>query len=153
MNLTEFVDQYRVKTNREPKLDDCAGEIIPGKQFCTDMPDRPEYRSHIYDGFDNGRLGLCLMYMGARKWNAAQRHMVTAGFLPRQVGDTEGCYTFDPANVSQVKLAMKLAGIKHAQMRSPAQIKAATDALAKARAKTAQPPQGDGVSGLHSDAA
>jgi hypothetical protein len=45
MTVQEFAGQYRLRVRR----DTCGEEIISGKKFCKDMPDRLEYRSHIYD--------------------------------------------------------------------------------------------------------
>jgi hypothetical protein len=55
MTLKEFAEQYRVRTRR----DSCDEEIIPGKKFCKDMPERMEYRSHIYDQAMGGLASAC----------------------------------------------------------------------------------------------
>ena len=122
MDLKEFADKHRVNLTR----DGCADGIIPGKQ-CRDMPKRNEYRSHVYDGFDDGRLGVRLMFATPRKWANARKKIKAAGFVIKQDGFSEGCATFDPADVRQARLALKLAGIKtrrHSPAPSPAQLAA-----------------------------
>ena len=75
------------------------------------MPKRVEYRSHVYDGFADGRLGLCLLLTTKKRWTWARKKLLASGFTIKQDGETEGCALFDPANPEQVRLAFKLAGI------------------------------------------
>jgi hypothetical protein len=143
MDLKTFAEKYRVHT----RIDSCGDTIIPGKQFCKDMPTtrqvngRPEpiveYRSHIYDGFADGRLGLCLLLATIRRWTHARKTLEAAGFTIKQNGDQEGCALFDPDNPIQARLALKLAGIKtrrHIPNPSPAQLAARQKFLANAEA-------------------
>jgi hypothetical protein len=129
-SIKAFAEQHRLKV----KTDSCGDSFIAGKTFCPDMVtvvkrriakgikrDLKEYSSHIYDGFADGRLGLCLLYATKKRWNAAQKLMLAAGFIGRQFGDTEGCFTFDPENPAQVTLALSLARIKRKRIPSPSQ--------------------------------
>ncbi len=106
--IRRFAEKHRLRVRR----DSCGHLIIPGKKTATDMPDRMEYRNHIYDGFGGGKLDVCLMFLTPARWTWARKRMDAAGFRIRQNGDTEGCTTFDPENEQQVRLAMKLAGIR-----------------------------------------
>jgi hypothetical protein len=115
MDIKEFAIKHRVNT----KQDGCNETVIPGKQFCKDMPDRIEYHSHIYDGFDSGRLGVCLLLATKRHWTFAHQELLNAGFEIKQNGEQEGCVTFDPTDSKQVKLAFKLAGIKVRRQMGP----------------------------------
>lgn len=91
------------------------------------MPARVEYHSHIYE-HDAGVLGLCLMFMSARKWESAKRQMAAAGFTIRQDGHTEGTALFDPADAEQAKLAFRLAGIRPRRILSPERLAKLTTA-------------------------
>jgi hypothetical protein len=144
MDIREFAEKYRVKVKR----DHCGDEIVPGKPFCTDLPDGPENRCHIYDVSGAGQLGICLLYSHAKRWNAAQRAMLGAGFIPQQIGDTEGCYSFDLESDAQAKLALKLARIKRRRIPSAAQLAAA----AKGLSRIGQPPSESLVPMPNSDA-
>jgi hypothetical protein len=68
MNVEEFAEHYKVKTKR----DGCGDSIVLGKNQGQDAflsarvkagfaPDRVEFRSHVFDGYANGRFGVCLM--------------------------------------------------------------------------------------------
>jgi len=108
MTVEQFAKQYRVKMRR----DSCGEEIIPGKKFCRDMPDRMEYRSHVYDHGDGARFGVCLLFTSVGKWHNAAKRLLAAGFTLKQNGDTEGTLLFDPTNATQAKAALKGAGVK-----------------------------------------
>lgn len=125
MTIQEFAEKYRLKICR----DSCGDPIIAGKKLASDMPERPEYHSHVYEGFADGRLGLCLMYPHVKRWNATQRRMLVAEFIRKQGGETEGCYSFDPEAPAQARLALSLAGIRAKRINSSAQLAA----LAKGR--------------------
>jgi hypothetical protein len=116
MSLQQFAEGTRTHIRR----DGCADLVIPGKNRAA-LLDRAEYRGHVYDGFSDGSLGLCLMYPTKKRWNNARRKLLAVGFVVRQNGDAEGCATFDPANGQQARLALQLAGVKHRRVLSPAQ--------------------------------
>jgi hypothetical protein len=96
MNLQTFAEQYGVKLEH----DGCRHLIAAGWQYGAE-------RSHIFDGFADGRLGVCLMYETAREWNAARLKLVAAGFALKQNAATEGTLTFNPENDSQSRLALE----------------------------------------------
>jgi hypothetical protein len=138
------IKQFAEKRSLKAKQDSCGDTFIPAKSFCYDTVatvkkriakgikrDPKEYSSHIYDGFTDGRLGLCLMFPHKKRWNSSHRQMLAAGFTQQQAGDSGGCYKFDPGNTAHVKLALSLAGIKRKKQISPAQVAA----LAKGRAQ------------------
>jgi len=140
LDIKEFAEKHSLKA----KQDSCGETFIPGKSFCHDTVaaakkriakgvkrEPKDYSSHIYDGFADGRLGLCLMFPHKRRWNSAHREMMAAGFIQRQAGDSGGCYKFDPENAAQVALALSLAGIKRRKRISAAH----AAALAKGRAQ------------------
>jgi hypothetical protein len=125
MTIKLFAEKYRARV----KLDSCRDEIIPGKQFCKDLQSLVEYRSHIYEGFNDGRLGICLMFKTARKWTATKKILIAAGFIIKQNGDSEGCATFDPSSEAQARLALRVARVKTIRAATPRVMAA----LAKAR--------------------
>src|SRR5882724_2038826 len=124
MDIKEFATRYKVKIRR----DGCDDMIAPGKQYCTDMPDRVEYHSHVYDHENGEHFGLCLMYAPSDesgksgksgRWSNSKKKLLEAGFQIRQDGDCEGTALFSPHNRVQVKLALKLAGIRTRREFSP----------------------------------
>jgi hypothetical protein len=124
--IQRFADKYRVRV----KLDSCRDEIIPGYKAAKELPNRHEYRNHVYVHSDGKSFGVCLLFESPRKWAEAKKKLHAAGFAVRQSGDTEGYATFDPANDAQARLALRLARVKAIKTTS-AEILAA---LAKGRA-------------------
>lgn len=123
LTIEQFAGAYKVKTGR----DECGDVVIPGRKLSA------QRGSHIFDGYVDGRLGVCLMLGSPRKWTTARRKLLAAGFTIKQDGQTEGIATFDPAERTQSRLAIKLAGVKTrrmAQAPSPAQV-AAREAFAR----------------------
>ena len=56
-------------------------------------------------------------------WKNMSRRLVAEGFEIRQNGDWEGMATFDPANPTQARLAIKAIGARKKRQASEAQIK------------------------------
>ncbi len=106
--LQSFAERHRLKI----KLESCRDPIIPGKKTATGMPDRVEYRNHIYDHGDGGTLGLCLMFSTKARWTYAKKKLLAVGFVIRLDGDTEGTALFDPADFQQARLAIRIVGAK-----------------------------------------
>lgn len=96
MNVQEFSEKYKVKTRR----DECNDTVVSGKV------------GHIGEGYANGRLGMYVMLETVRKWNFVRRRLEGAGMTIKQDAETDGVAVFDPTNKKQVRLAMKVAGIK-----------------------------------------
>src|SRR5712692_9513955 len=117
MHLKDFATQHRVRIRR----DGCGEEIIPGRQFCADMPKRTEYRAHVSEHGD-GRFAVMLLFTTARKWESAKRKLIAAGFTLRQDGHTEGTLLFDHANEAQARLALQVCRVKARRTASPAQL-------------------------------
>lgn len=117
--------------------DGCGEKVIPGR--CGQI-------------FDYGEGKLAVLFMpdpkgerapASRRWQAHKRKLLAAGFTVHQDCDAEGTALFDPADPKQVRLAVRVAGVKPRQRRdSEAQktVYAATRearlrALARARAE------------------
>lgn len=136
MDIKAFASTYKVRT----KQDGCGDPIIPGKQFATDMPDRLEYRSHVFDYQDGQHFALCLMFAPSghsgksAKWTYAKQKLIAAGFAVRQDGEAEGIALFDPTDKVQARLAVRLAGIKTRRPLSPEKAVALATRLQAARA-------------------
>jgi hypothetical protein len=129
MTVQEFAEQYRVRVRR----DTCGEEIISGKRFCKDMPDRLEYRSHFYDHV-NGRFGLCLLFATAAKWTYAKRRLSTLmHFALKQEGDREGTLLFDPSDPKQARTAIREAKVKYRRVLTEADRIARADRLKRVR--------------------
>ena len=115
MTLRDFAARYNLRLRR-----DSAGDlIVPGRRIAKDMPKQREYANHIYDGFADGRLGICLLFATKKKWTTTRRTLELAGCLLKQNGDIEGCLTFDPTNAEQVQAVIKVAGLKARRTASP----------------------------------
>lgn len=132
MTLRNFADHYRLKLRR----DDCRDEIIQGRAA-----------SFVCDGYGE-RLGLCLIFNTPRMWASAKKRLLAAEFEICQDGDTEGIATFNPADRVQVRLALKLAGVRPRKQASQAQLAAL--AAARDRLKSRQTPATEGFRTLDS---
>ena len=80
-----------------------------------------------------------------RVWNRMRDLCTAAGMVLRQKGDAEGALSFNPENREQVKLAIKLAGVKRKRQMSEKQKAVAETALRLALARkrgTAVPTEG-----------
>jgi hypothetical protein len=118
MNVEEFAEKYRVKVKR----DECGERVTAGKG-----------RSNIFDGYEDGEFGVCLMFESARKWGFARRKMEALAFKIRQDGDTEGIATFDPTDRKQAALAIRLGGARRKRSVTASQRQAMSERLAEAR--------------------
>ena len=96
-------------------------------------PNRVEFRSHIFEGYADGRFGVCLMLATKARWTNARKRLEAAGFIIRQDGDTEGIATFDPTNGKQARLALKVTGARIKRAVTPEQRAAMTERLRLAR--------------------
>jgi hypothetical protein len=116
MTIEQFAERFKVKTKR----DECGDTIIPGKQHKF-----ADGQSSIFGGYDDGQLGVALLFGTKKKWGNARRKLQAEAFTVRQDGDTEGILTFNPENAKQARLAIKAAGVrvkKNMGIPSPAQI-------------------------------
>jgi len=116
MNITEFAQRYKVRTRK----DSCGDEIIPGRR--TDKRsklDRPEDHHHISEF--NGVFVLYMNFPTKPRWTYAKKALLTAGFKIRQDGDVDGLLAFDPEDVLQVQLILKLAGVRIRRQLTPEQ--------------------------------
>ncbi len=112
MDIQTFANRHRLRVKRHED-----GElIITGKL------------GHIYE---HDESTLCLMFLPDRPrlWANARRKLERADFVIWQDGDDEGSALFDPANRTQVRLALKVVRARARRRLSPAQVAA----LEKAR--------------------
>jgi hypothetical protein len=105
--LRTFAAKHRLKLRTD--LDET--KIIPGRH------------GHLYQ-HDLGKLGL--MYMPAKAktgemWNTRRKAGAAVGMELHQDADREGIFVFDPANIEQAKLAIRIAGVKRRRIMSDAQ--------------------------------
>ena len=124
MDLKQFAEHYRLKIRQGED-----GEPVILGKF-----------GHLYE--HNQEL-FGLMFIPPEKvgtdkrWGYAKRKFETRDFVIWQDGDYEGSALFDPANRSQARLALKVAGIKR---------KRRVNLTPKQLANLKRPPAGDGVS-------
>ena len=115
MTIRDFATQNYLRLRR-----DSSGDlIVPGRRTAKDMPRRPEYTNHVYDGLADGRPGICLLFTTKKKWTTTRRMLELVGCLLKQNSDTEGCLTFDPTNAEQVQAVIEAAGLKARRTASP----------------------------------
>jgi len=112
MTITDFATKYMLKVCRDTH--DGTG-IIPG------TPDE----SHIYE-WDGTELGIMFITPATKParpffWRKHRDAGIAAGMRLIQNGEAEGCLGFDPTNPEQVKIALKLAGVKRKRRISPEQ--------------------------------
>ena len=72
-------------------------------------------------------------------WRKVSAACLGAGMTMRQQGDAEGALSFDPNNQEQVRLAMKLAGVRPKRRMSEEQRLRMTAVLADARKRKLRP--------------
>ena len=120
MTIQKFAEKYKVAV----KKDDCNDEVVRGTRA-----------SNIYDGFQNGMFGLFVSFETARKFTSIRKKLVEAGFQPKQIACTEGCFKFDPENAKQSRLAIKLVGARTRREAKPPSVAqlAAREAFANRR--------------------
>jgi hypothetical protein len=100
MTIGAFADQHRLELQCDP---DDGTDIIRGR----------EGHSHIFE-YSDDLLAVMVMPCSstARRWKTARAAFESSGMIIRQAGDDEGTTTFDPAQITQVRLAMKYAKVK-----------------------------------------
>lgn len=127
MDITEFAMQHRLKVTK----DDCGDPVIAGRID----------ESNIYEYSLDGTLGVMFITDGKKAprtglWNKFQAACLDAGMTPRQVGDAEGAFSFDPANAKQAKTAIKGIRARIKRVMTPEQLAKLAKVGFKARTAT-----------------
>jgi len=95
--LQQFADKHHLTTRRS---EDGTGVI------SSDL-------GHLYEYSDNE---LAVMFIPAepqpRAWSSVKRKCLACGMTPRQIGDCEGAFSFDPADPRQVKTALNVIKVR-----------------------------------------
>jgi len=112
MTIQDFAVKHKLKLRWDK---DDEGDIIPGTLD----------QSHVYE--DGNQLAVMFITPAAKParpffWRKYRDLGLAAGMQLRQNGDAEGCLTFDPTDKEQVKIAMKLAGVKKKRQVSEKQL-------------------------------
>jgi len=102
MTISDFALKNKLKLRRDP--DD--GTDIPGTHD----------QSHVYERSDT-ELAVMFITPAAKParpffWRKHRDTELAAGMRLIQNGEAEGCLGFDPTSPAQVKIALKLAGVK-----------------------------------------
>jgi len=105
IELKSFADRHRLKISRN----ECGETIIPGKH------------GQIYE-YNEEMLGVMFTPPKTkaepwgnwcpRTWGNFRRAAEATGMTVLQNGDSEGCLGFDTGNREQVRLALKIAGVR-----------------------------------------
>lgn len=111
MTPSELLQAFAEKNRLTAKLDADRTYIIPGK------------RGHLY-AFSDTRMAATAYgpETSPKKWGRLRREGLDIGLVLVQDGDEEGTMTFDPGNRAQVRLVLKLLGVKRRRTCSPAQL-------------------------------
>jgi hypothetical protein len=122
-----FANRYRLKT----QIDTDGTKIVEGRF------------GHLYS-HDRNMLGVLIMPNPPRRqyWGFVRSALLKTGFTVVQDGDLEGCATFDPKNLEQAKLAIKVAGVKRKRRISPEQ---RAMQIARLRASAGRAPSATGT--------
>jgi hypothetical protein len=116
LTIQQFAEQFLLKVRR----DSCGDEIIPGKPRNAT---RQEDRRHIFQHSEDGKLfGVSLRFNSGRAFGFALRRLLTAGFTPAQIGETEGTLLFNPCDPEQANVAILEAGTRINRPASPEQL-------------------------------
>jgi hypothetical protein len=112
MTITDLALKHKLKVRRDP---DDGTDIIQGSHD----------QSHLYELNDTE---LAVMFITpatkparAFYWRKHRDVGIAAGMRLIQDGEAEGCLGFDPAKPDQVKIAIRLAGVKRKRKISPKQ--------------------------------
>ena len=126
--IERFASTHRLKS----ALDECWERIVPGKH------------GHIYEWNTDGSV-FGVMFMPPKtprepwgkwcpkRWGNFKRAGLALGMTVVQNGDSEGCLSFDPNDKAQVKLAIKIAGVRPKRRISPEQHATLTERLRSLR--------------------
>jgi len=122
MNIQEFAEKYRLRL----KKDGCGDWIVLGRSL-EKATKRIEDRCHVYDGFEDGKLGVYLYFGSPKKYGNARRALLAVGCEGKQGSGnvrpasdypTDGCLKFDPENADQAQAVIRLAGLKRRKVLS-----------------------------------
>jgi len=113
MRIIDFAEKHRLKVRRDS---DDGTDIIPGTHD----------HSHIYE-WDEDELAVMFITSATKParpflWRKHRDSGIATGMRLIQNGDAEGCLGFDPAKSEQVKIALRLAGVKKKRRMSEKQI-------------------------------
>jgi hypothetical protein len=125
--IEKFAKAHHLKLTRDGQGDDLE-KIVLGRIG----------ESSIYDYYDEGQLAVSFMTDNRKAprtglWNTFKAACVEAGMTPRQIGDAEGTFSFDPKNAKQAKVAIKGIRARVKRQMSAEQAKAGAERLAAAR--------------------
>lgn len=126
MDINKFVATHRLKSVRDGEGQDIE-RIIPGRIGQSSIYEYSESElavSFMTDGKKAPRTGL---------FNNFKAACLKAGMTPRQIGDAEGTFSFDPNNSEQAKVAIKGIRARVKRRMSPEQAQAGATRLAAAR--------------------
>jgi hypothetical protein len=125
MTIQEFAERNRVKCAH----DACGDPVIRGRID----------ESNIYE-YSDTELGVAFITDAGKPprtglWKGFKVACLSAGMTLRQEGDAEGCFSFDPTNETQAKVALKGIRVRIKKQMSPEMLAH----LAEARLKVKKP--------------
>jgi hypothetical protein len=126
--LAKYGEQYRVRVKR----DECGDLIVRGRF------------GHLYE-HDTNRLGIVLdapadNLRSDRTLRARKTRAIAAGFVVHQEGDCESILLFDPSDLDQAHLAVRLIQAKRIRKTSrPTDAQLRARALFSSRARSRRP--------------
>lgn len=124
--IDNFIATYRLKAVRDGEGEDIERIILGriGESSIYEYSDVELAVSFMTDGRKAPRTGL---------FNTFKAACLEVGMTPRQVGDAEGTFSFDPKNPKQARVAIRGIKAKVKRQLSPEQAQAGAARLAAAR--------------------
>jgi len=99
---------------------------------------------HLYE---YSETELAVMFMPAepqpRRWASVKRKCLASGMAPRQIGDYEGAFSFDPADMRQVKTALHVINVRRRKCISPDHLRALREGLSRTTHNSEKVPSTD----------
>ncbi|MGB7602252.1 MAG: hypothetical protein WBM24_18255 [Candidatus Sulfotelmatobacter sp.] len=124
--IAEFAAAHRLKSVRDGEGEDIERVVIGriGQSSIYEYSETELAVSFMTDGRKAPRTGL---------FNIFKADCLEAGMTPRQIGDAEGSFSFDPNNSKQAKVAIQGIRAKVRRQLSPEQAQAGAARLVAAR--------------------
>jgi hypothetical protein len=127
--LQKFADKHRLTIRRS---DDDGTAVIS---------------SNLGQLYEYSETELAVMFMPAepqmRRWASVKRKCLASGMTPRQIGDYEGAFSFDPADMRQVKTALHVINVRRKKCISPDHLRALREGLFRTTHNSEKVPSAD----------
>jgi len=97
VTIRDFAEAHRLKLTKDNSGDPVITGRV-GQSNIYEYSDTELRVAFVTDGKKDPRTGL---------FNRFKAACLSVGMIPRQIGDAEGSFSFDPTNEAQAKVAIK----------------------------------------------